>query len=279
MSWKEVLVHVDGESDWRSTAGAAAALATRFGAHLVGLGVLRMPDLRDGVVRRGMGHAIFEQRRRDLEEAAGRTRDEFSRWGTAAGLGVEWRTGDGEFLHVLALHARYADLVVVGTPSPHTTLSLEAPDLAAEVVLAAGRPVLVVPAAGAAQPLGRRIAVAWNASREAARAVTDALPLIEGADHVVVLIVRPKTGAHAHGPEPGVDVAHYLARHGTDVEVVVVDGPQADVGDVLLRETARLQADLLVMGAYGHSRLRELVLGGATRTALERRTLPLLMSH
>jgi nucleotide-binding universal stress UspA family protein len=279
MSWKEILVYVDGQSNWRPTAEAAAQVAARFGAHLVGLEVIHMPELRDGVVRRGLGEEYFQQRRRDLEEDARRLGEEFSRWADGAGLRAEWRVGDGEPVKVLAVHARYADVVVVGPPAPHTLLSLEAPHFAAAVVLAAGRPVLVVPAEGRPATLATNVAIAWNASREATRAVTDALPLMDGAARVSVLVVRPRTGGQAHGPLPGADVAHYLAHHGTNVEVIRIDGDHREVGAVLLDQVARLGADLLVMGAYGHSRLREIVLGGATETVLERAVVPVLMSH
>jgi nucleotide-binding universal stress UspA family protein len=279
MSWKEILVLVDGESDWRPLADAVAGLAERFGAHLVGVEVIRMPDLADPEIRRGLGEKYLEERRRDLEEKARRLGDEFTRRCERSGLSVEWRVADGEPVRELALHARYADLLVVAPPAPHSLVSLEEPNLVASVVLTAGRPVLVIPPAAGAALAGRDVVIGWSATREAARAVTDALPLIEGAERVSVVVVSPRTGHGRHGAVPGADVAHYLARHGTPVEVTRVDGDHADAGSVLLERVAALGADLLVMGAYGHSRLRELVLGGATRTVLQRATVPVLMSH
>jgi nucleotide-binding universal stress UspA family protein len=279
MSWKEILVHVDGESEWRALADAAAALAERFGAHLVGVEVLRMPDPADPEIRRGLGEEYLDERRRDLEEKARRLGDEFVRRCERSGLPVEWRVADGDPVRELALHARYADLVVLGPPAPRTLVSLEEPHLVASVVLAAGRPILMIPPAAGTAVSARNVVIGWSATREAARAVTDALPLIEAAERVSVVVVHPKTGHDRHGPMPGADVAHYLARHGTPVEVTRVDGDHADAGAVLLERVAALGADLLVMGAYGHSRLRELVLGGATRTVLQRATVPVLMSH
>jgi nucleotide-binding universal stress UspA family protein len=118
--------------------------------------------------------------------------------------------------------------------------------------------------------------VAWNGSREAARAVADALPLLAAAERVSILMVRPEPDGM--GAPPGADVTHHLGRHGVKVEPVRIDDA-GDVGALLLARCAAAGADVLVMGAYGHSRLRELVLGGATRTVLHETTLPVLLSH
>jgi nucleotide-binding universal stress UspA family protein len=278
MSWKEIVVHIDGESTWRPLADAAAALAEQLHAHLVGVEVVRIPDRGDAGIRRGLGEELLEQRRRDLEEKARRLGEEFTRRCDRSGLAVEWRVADGEPVRELVLQARYADLLVLAPPAPRSALALEDPHLPASVVLAAGRPVLLIPPAAGAAVGGRHVLIGWNASREAARAVADALPIVERAQRVSVVVVHPERGRD-HGPDPGADVAHYLARHGTHVEVLRIDGSHADAGTVLLERVAALGADVLVMGAYGHSRLRELVLGGATRTALQRATVPVLMSH
>jgi nucleotide-binding universal stress UspA family protein len=279
MSWKEILVHVDGESEWRPLADAADGLAERLDAHLVGVTVVRMPDRADPEIRRGLGEQYLEERRRDLEDEARRLGEEFVRRCERTGPRVEWRVADGDPVEELALHARYADLVVLAPPAPRSLVSLEDPHLVASVVLAAGRPVLVIPPAAGTAVGARHVVIGWSATREAARAVADALPLIEAAERVSVLVAHPRTGHDHHGPLPGADVAHYLARHGTSVEVLRVEGDHADAGAVLLERVAALGADLLVMGAYGHSRLRELVLGGATRTVLQRAAVPVLMSH
>jgi nucleotide-binding universal stress UspA family protein len=145
--------------------------------------------------------------------------------------------------------------------------------------LATGRPVLVVPYAFERRPAGRHVMIAWNASREAARAVNDALPLLRRASHVHVVALSPVRSATAHGEEPGADIALYLARHGVKVTVSRDDAPEVDTGNLLLSRAFDLSADLIVMGAWGHSRLREFVLGGVTRTLLESMTVPVLMSH
>jgi nucleotide-binding universal stress UspA family protein len=276
MAWKEILVRVADEPDWRPAAAAAAGLAECLGAALAGLAVVHLlPERADAVVRRRAGEDYFEQRRRELEEEARRLGEEFVRRCERPGLAVEWRVAHGDLAKVVAAQSRYADLLVLGPSSPVEMIALDGRHLAVPVVLAAGRPVLFVPT-GAAPGVGRRIAVAWDGSREAARAVADALPLLAGAEKVWVLLVRPRVAA---GEEPpGADVAHHLGRHGAKVELVRID-EEGDTGALLLRRSAALGADLLVMGAYGHSRLRDLVLGGATRTVVERARLPVLMSH
>jgi nucleotide-binding universal stress UspA family protein len=121
--------------------------------------------------------------------------------------------------------------------------------------------------------------VAWDASREATRAVNDAIPLLASATTVTVLSVDPAIGRTEHGDVPGADIALHLARHGVNVRVEQTVSGGIGIGDLLLSRASDLGADLLVMGAYGHSRLRELVLGGATRTMLKSMTLPVFMSH
>jgi nucleotide-binding universal stress UspA family protein len=136
--------------------------------------------------------------------------------------------------------------------------------------------VLAVPYAYERKPVGRRILVAWNGSREAARAVGDAMPLLERAEHVQVAVFRPDAGP---GELPGADLAAHLARHGARANVTRHEASDIDVGNLLLSTAFDAQADLIVMGAWGHSRLAELVLGGVTRTILESMTVPVLMSH
>jgi nucleotide-binding universal stress UspA family protein len=119
----------------------------------------------------------------------------------------------------------------------------------------------------------------WNASRESARAATEALSIMVSAERVIVLIVNPRTFASEHGPEPGADVASWLARHGVKVSVRRDVATDADVGSVILSRASDYEIDLIVMGLYGHSRMREIILGGASRTLLSSMTVPVLMAH
>jgi nucleotide-binding universal stress UspA family protein len=139
--------------------------------------------------------------------------------------------------------------------------------------------VLVVPYAGRFGECGRRVLVAWNASRAATRAVNDAMPLLARAETVTVLCIDPAADGRAHGETPGMDIAVHLARHAVKARVETTVSGGIGVGNALLSRVSDIGADLLVMGAYGHARVRELLLGGATRTILESMTLPVLMSH
>jgi len=127
--------------------------------------------------------------------------------------------------------------------------------------------------------IGKCVLVAWDASREAARAVADAMPLLAAADAVIVLAVDPQPGPDGHGEIPGADIALHLARHGVKAQIERTVSAGVPIGELLLSRAADLGADMLVMGAYGHSRVRELLLGGATRSILASMTIPVLMSH
>ena len=183
-----------------------------------------------------------------------------------------------EIADAVATSARYVDLAILGQHDPDDALS-NPRYLPEEVVLGGGRPVLILPYIGPARTFGERVIVAWDASREAARAVNDALPLLRQARQVGVVSVNPRPWPFGHGEEPGADIGLHLARHGVKVEVQRIEAKDVDPANAILSHVADQSADLLVMGAYGHSRLREFVLGGVTRTILAEMTVPVLMSH
>jgi len=183
----------------------------------------------------------------------------------------------GAIATVVGLRARFADLVVMGRPyGKGRGQELEA---AVEAALFEGQvPVLIVPDAGGSGVTPRRVVVAWNQSNEAMSAIRKALPLLKSADLVDITVIDPP----AHGPErsdPGGQLSQWLARHGVHVEVSVLAKTMPRVSDVLNRHVRETNADLIVMGAYGHSRFREAILGGATRNMLELAEVPVLMSH
>jgi nucleotide-binding universal stress UspA family protein len=281
MAYKDILVAVDGGTPARGRIELAAALAERFAAHIVGLYLSIVGEepqqqsdddapLLDPLYRefgqkmpgeRAAAQALFE-------EVAGRR-----------GLSREWRAAAGYPSQAAALHGRYVDLIVLGQLDPEGTPAPLTRPLPEEVALAAGRPVLVVPYAGAFAEIGRNVLVAWDSGRAATRAVADAMPLLVGARSVTVLSVNPQEGPSAHGAVPGADIGLHLARHGVNATIEATAAEDIDIGNALLSRAADLDADLLVMGAYGHSRVRELVLGGITRTIIDSMTLPVLMAH
>lgn len=277
MSYKTILVHLDHRPRSNVRLELAFRLAERFDAHLIGLfapGSARLPSYAQaegGPLLRD----LLQQRR---AEVAGEARKRFQEFAGRNGAGrAEWRASEAEPDVAVRLSARYADLVVAGQPEADDEGELRG--LANELALSAGRPVLFVPYAGKFAEVGRRVLIAWDAGREAARAVSDALPLLQGAEAVEVAAFDPEQAGRRHGQEPGADIGLYLARHGVKVTVARQSGAGYEVGGQILSRAADHGADLIVMGAYGHSRVRELVLGGATRTLLEAMTVPVLMSH
>jgi nucleotide-binding universal stress UspA family protein len=192
----------------------------------------------------------------------------------------ERRLIDDDTLNAMVTQARYADLVVVSQCDPADSAAGQLEVLPEHVALYGGRPVLVLPYAGKFERIDRHALVAWDGSRAAIRAVTDAVPLLRRSGKVTLAIFNPESQYGVHGEQPGADMALYLARHGVNVEVLVQNTPQGlDVGNALLSLSADLGIDLLVMGAYGHLRWRELVLGGVTRTIMRTMTVPVLMAH
>lgn len=280
MTYQTILVHCDDGRPAVARTELAAALAERHQAHLIGLHVrppFQPPVYDNGSFAMGM---MFK----DHEDALVKSEIASSKIFAAAVKGKaitsEWRSADGYADDLLTEHARYADLAVVGQNDPETATRLPMPsDLPESVALATGRAVLVVPFVGASAAIGRNVLLCWNASRESARAATEALPLLQAAASVTVLVVGAKTSESGHGAEPGADAAIWLGRHGVKVSVQRDAAPDADVGSLILSRAMDHGCDIIVMGIYGHSRLRELVLGGASRTVLASMTVPVLMAH
>jgi nucleotide-binding universal stress UspA family protein len=281
MSYKDLLVVLGSDTGSRGRISLAAALAERFAAHLVGLYPLPIPKVPGyiGDADPALLEPLFRELREKTQQACDEEREAFEHAASLRGLSAEWRAVEDVAQSDPALHARYSDLTIVGQLDPDggdAELIRPRPE---QVTLASGRPILVVPYAGHYETVGRRVLIGWNASREATRAVSDAMPLLSAADVVTVLTIDAREGPDAHGELPGADISLHLARHGVKAEIERTVSAGIPVGDVLLSRAADLGADLLVIGAYGHSRVRELLLGGATRSILHSMTLPVLMSH
>jgi nucleotide-binding universal stress UspA family protein len=281
MSYKDLLVVLDSDASARGRVDLAAALAERFAAHLVALYPLPTP-----MASRHLGYfdpallaPFFADLQQRAREAADKVRETFEHAASLRGVSAEWREIQEGPDADPALHARYADLTVLGQLDPDRGDADMLRPRPERVTLASGRPILVVPYAGHFESVGRRVMIGWNATREAARAVNDAMPLLVAAEVVTVLTIDPREGPAGHGELPGADISLHLARHGVKAEIERTVSADLSVGDVLLSRASDLAADLLVIGAYGHSRARELLLGGATRSLLRNMTVPVLMSH
>lgn len=274
---KDLLVHIDRSKRCGERLKVAIQLARAHDAHLTGAYAIqrsRIPSYLEVQVPKEIQEKAAAMR---LEEAAA-ARKTFENACRAGGVACEWRQVEGPEVEILNLNARYADFAVVNQRDPDDDVfdTGEMPD---RFILAAGRPVLLVPYAGTFPEVGRTVMVAWDASRLATRAVNDALPLLRKAAKVHLLAINPVGGREGHGEIPCADIARHLARHGVKAEASSLHVDDLDVGDALLSRTADFSADLIVMGAYGHARLRELVMGGVTRDLLLHMTVPVFMSH
>lgn len=281
MALKDLLVHVDNSKANAGRVDAAIRFAAAHEAHLTGLYVVprrdAMPIYTVAHLPREVGD-VLEAQRKSILERADEEEKAFKDASSKAGLSSEWRLVEGDLTQTLSIHARYVDLVIFSQADSSDYLSVSQ-GVAEQVVLDVGRPVLLIPYIGAPDTLGERVLVGWDASREAIRAIHDAMPLLERAQVVHVLSINPPQGPAGDGDIPGGDISLHLARHNVKARAAYVEGDDVEVGEMLLSRAADQQADLIVMGAYGHSRYRELVLGGATRQMLESMTVPVLMSH
>ncbi len=277
MSYKTILVHLDAAKSLATRLDLALQVARKFDAHLVGLYALTVvPTPSYAIAEAGELAAANRKASAELEQRARAAWDAAVR--RAGWQKTEWRSSADDALATVTLHARYADLIVVGQKEPDDASGVSG-EFAHRLPLAAGRPVLFVPYASEKRPVGERVIVAWDAGRESARAVVDALPFLAAAREVKIATFNAGRAGDRHGEAPGADVGLFLARHDVKVSVARFQSENRDIGNQLLSRAADLGSDLIVMGAYGHSRLAELVLGGATRTILESMTVPVLMSH
>lgn len=280
MSYKTILVHLDQSKHNAERSRVAADLAQQHQAHLVGAaptGLSRFAYPHNPAAAPAApalaGHLAFLRQRAETALAG------FDALAAQRGIAsCERRLVDDETEAGLVLQARYSDLLVLSQTDPDEASPNLIAALPAYAVLHCARPVLILPYAGRFERVGEQALVAWDGSMEASRAITGALPLLRRASKVTLAVFNPSAAYSVHGEQPGADLALYLARHGVAVEVAQ-QATELDIGNALLSLAADLGSDLLVMGAYGHSRLREVVLGGATRTVLASMTLPVLMAH
>lgn len=275
--YKTILVHLNDERRAPSLMAAAVSVANRFNAHLIGLYVYpAMPTLPPVAIP--YGGDILNRLVKAAHEEAERIRAIFNEATAGQQLVPEWRSLKAAHtdLAVIAMeHARAADLVIASQTDPDWDLSpvLDFPE---RMALECGRPVLIVPKVGVYKSIGERILVAWNGKREAARAVFDAMPLLARADSVRILSIESQA---EEGTLPDTEITATLARHGAKVTIARTVAPATSIADEILNRVSDESADLLVMGAYGHSRFRELVFGGVTRGIARQMTVPTLFSH
>jgi nucleotide-binding universal stress UspA family protein len=278
----EIVVFIDGHTETAGILEFAGVLAAEHGARLITVFMQPEPSLTPAeTFARGKGmQLVSDVHRAELEKIEARHRTRFEDIVRRHGIRPEseWRSLPYMSSEV-GVHAYYADLVVIDQPEP-AAQTARPPGLAESLVLSSGRPIIVFPPRSTVSKV-RRILVGWNARRESIRAVGDAMPLLAKAEAVEVLVIDHERHPSGHGQEPGADVARHLARRGVKVEIRRLSSAKEkeEVGHLLLSQAAAFGADLLVMGAYGHSQLRQWMFGSVTRTVLREASLPVLMSR
>lgn len=277
---KDILVPITGALGDDNALQAALALAESKGAHLAVLVTVRLPTpppIEWGFYPTELYTGALDHARAEGKRAADRLRAETAKAAAvvdvrlveAAALSVE---------RVAALHARHADLTVMTGPAARAPMhALDS--WFAELLRDTGRPLLVIPPEYKACAAFQHAVIAWKPTREASRAVHDALPLLRMANTIDVVMIDPNVSDGAHGAQPGADIAAHLARHGLKVQVVSLPDHGRTEADAILQYAGQSGAGLLVAGGYGHSRFREQLLGGVTRALWMRATLPVLFSH
>ena len=279
MAYKSILTFLSGEAELDQTLPGAIRLALDHDAHLtaclLGIDMTPMGGFYMGaspvLLQETLARA--QQEAEALEQKARRMLDQpVLRWGAESAVAQF-----GGLPSLVGLRARFADLVV--QVRPYGEGSLPSQEAAIEAALFEGQAaVMVLPPTPMPADFGRRIVVAWNQSNEALSAVRRAMPLLKAADQVSVVVVNPPV----HSPErsdPGGLLTQMLARHGVRAEVSVLAKTLPRVSDVLMRHMEDIDASVMVMGAYGHSRLREAILGGATRNVLENARRAVFLAH
>jgi nucleotide-binding universal stress UspA family protein len=276
MAYKDILVHLDQSSQSDTRLKIAIDMAREHKAHLAGLYIKPDPYIPPIYDLDQMPAEYLDHQERSATATAAEVEAKFIKAVTAASIEYEWRCATGLATDVLCIHAKYCDLLILGQRSDDGNGAFG--DMPDGIILSVGCPVLVIPHATNVVTVGTRVMVGWDASAQAARAVNDALPLISGAEKVDIVAVNPN-GAGNHGDVPCADISLHLARHGINAEAQSLTVTDIGVADMLLSRAADKGVDLIVMGAYGHSRWRELVLGGVTAHMLEHMTMPVLMAH
>jgi nucleotide-binding universal stress UspA family protein len=280
MAIKDMLVYLDQTPATAARLQIVLALAQRLSAHVTALHLTAEPFLR-GMV----GHHLpAEILREHLAHAEAEAEGIVSSARAAAeqhGVDLDMVRESGsldKLPTLLARHARHTDLTVIGQPDLEAG-GVDDTALTEAAFMDSGHPALVIPRGWSGTLPPRRALVAWDGSREAARAATDAIPLLDAAELVFVLVVDARDISGGTGGRPGEELVAHLRRHVVQAEVRLVASAGTSVPDVLLAQAREVAAELLVMGGYGHSRLREMFVGGATRTILEHMTVPVLLAH
>lgn len=273
MTYRTLLLQMFEDPGLEHRLATAVALAERFQAHLVGLTVAPPPVMPFGYGEAAayVGPEIFEAQREANHAIAERLQAAFDKALAGTGLSSVWRDEEGDAARLYARAAATVDLVITGQ-EVGDMLDAVVPNVTEHLVTEAGGPVLMLPPGGLDGPLGRRVMIGWNGTKEAKRALVDALPFLKAADQVWLATVGDAEAVRLDRAR------RMLGRHDVEAKELVLADNGQEAGAQLLEQAQANDADLLVMGAYSRSRLREMILGGATRHVLHNASMPVLFS-
>ncbi|MDE0389332.1 MAG: universal stress protein [Rhodospirillales bacterium] len=273
MEYKDIVVHLGTDSRSVARLDAAIELAEHHEGRVTGVYVVSSRNI-PGYIRCEIRPEVLKRLDTEERKFTEEVEAQFAERAARTPVPCEWRLMTGDPVDAVTTSAHYADITIVGQTDPDDGRS--ASGLADRVVLGGGGPVLVWPYAGACHATATTIMLAWNGSREATRALADAMPLLQQARKVIVFGVDRNDGRHI----PGADISTHLAHHGVRAEARHTKTSFGiHVGDALLSEIGDCGIGLLVMGGYGYHRLRERLFGGVTRDILREMTVPVLMAH
>lgn len=278
MGYRDILVHVDSTKPGSVRLSLAIALAKRFDARLSGIHIVPTPNVPP-VYRSSTVERVAEGYAEAARKAAAKSEALFRDRVTNLGLATDYQEAEGDIAEHLRQASRFVDLIIVGQDDTENPPGIEPFLLPERVVFGCAAPVLVVPIRFMAEAIGRSVLVGWDGSGQAARAIRDALPFLREARTVTVVAVDPDRQGHLTGGAHAPGMVARLARQGINVVGEDILSGQRDAAEVLLARAADLGADMMVMGAYGHMRLKEFILGGTTPGIVEQTAIPVIMSH
>lgn len=277
MSIKVILVHLATDEQHRMRLNTALKLARKHGAHITALFLTQPLGMPYTIAGRGASLAFIKEAVEAAREHAERLRQEFNRECEDVGVSHTWVVEDGDHLERLSHHAHVADLAIISQTDPHFLEEQIAFTLPESIAMQTGCPVLMLPKAWDSNTsFGHNIAIAWSSTREAVRSVRNAVPLLRMAEHVSILCVHPDDKDVSVHPD---EVVNYLCCHGVNAVATLSFRDKGSAAPAILQHAQEIGTDLLVMGAYGHSKVHELLFGGVTRHIIAHAELPLFMSH
>ncbi len=279
-SYTDIMVHLDYTKSSPERVKAALSLAKRTDARVKAVAIALQSTLSNYLVL-SLSSGLGEDEKRQIEQAAQDVIAEFETEAKAEGVdhvSEILRCGANHAPAQLAFKARHVDISIMGQPNPDKESAAFLESLYEGVLFNCGRPVYLVPSFGRINVDNRNAVIAWDGGKKAARAVRDAIPLLKGRGKTTVLIINPENRPGAHGNTPGKDLAEFLNRHDVDTHIECFTNHELTPDTLILNYLADRGADLLVMGAYGHSKLREKAFGGVTNSIVNQMTTPVLMS-